>query len=103
MGVSRKLEKNYSGLWYIYQILPHNAFRLINVDTGKILKYAVNAQRLKHAYLPKNSRIRSHIPNRMNPDNRAILLDDASDIESDSDSDNESNDDDDDDEDDDNC
>ena len=64
----KKLSQNFLGPFFIHEVLPNNAYRLVHFESGKTLKFPVNGRRLKLAHLPSESRIRSALPNRINND-----------------------------------
>ena len=66
-GSPKKLSQSYLGPFFIHRVLPNNAYRLVHYQTGQELRFPVNGRRLKLAHLPSESRVRSNIPNRIDP------------------------------------
>ena len=64
VGFSRKLKPRWRGPYRISEIGPNSTYRLRHYSTDLPTDTLINAQRIKPAYLPWESRIRREDPNR---------------------------------------
>lgn len=62
IGFSRKLKPRWTGPYTIVEIGPNSTYRLRHYETNVTTENLVNAQRLKPAFLPWESRIRREDP-----------------------------------------
>ena len=58
VGFSKKLKSRYVGPYVICEIGKHHTYRLRHYHTGIVTDTLINAQRIRPAYLPWESRIR---------------------------------------------
>ena len=64
VGYSAKLKPRYIGPYVICEANKNHTYRLCNYNTGIVTDNLINAQRIKPAYLPWTSRIRTTDPDR---------------------------------------
>ena len=64
VGYSAKLKPRYIGPYVICEANKNHTYRLRNYNTGIVTDNLINAQRIKPAYLPWTSRIRTTDPDR---------------------------------------
>ena len=64
VGFSAKLKPRYIGPYVICEANKNHTYRLRNYNTGIVTNNLINAQRIKPAYLPWTSRIRTTDPER---------------------------------------